>query len=137
MTKNHICSKDFPEIIDFSGSLKNLVQFKNSSDSKKIQVLLGLFQKNFLKSMIGSSFSKNKPKIWETFGALFAKVIDMTRLYILIIFNIKKDYRSIGNSSTHFRKKGKEPIIYVVVMKKISYTPPKFLDKPKLSGEQC
>jgi hypothetical protein len=45
--------------------------------------------------MIGSSFARNKPIIWETFGALFAKVIDMTRLYILIIFDIKKNYRSI------------------------------------------
>ena len=62
---------------------------------KQIQVLLGLFQKNFLKSMIGSSFARNKPIIWETFGALFAKVIDMTRLYILIIFDIKKIPRSI------------------------------------------
>ena len=40
--------------------------------------------------MIGSNFARNKPIIWETFGALFAKVIDMTRLYILIIFDIKK-----------------------------------------------
>ena len=40
--------------------------------------------------MIGSSFARNKPIIWETFGALFAKVIDMTRLYILIFFDIKK-----------------------------------------------
>ena len=38
-----------------------------------------------------SSFSRNKPIIWKTFGALFAKVIDMTRLYILIIFDIEKD----------------------------------------------
>ena len=45
MTKNHIFSKDFPEIIDFSESLKNLGQFKNSSDSKKNQVLLGLLKK--------------------------------------------------------------------------------------------
>ena len=33
-----------------------------------------------------SSFSRNKHIIWETVGALFAKVIDMTRLYIWIIF---------------------------------------------------
>ena len=46
MTKNHICSKDFPEIIDtsrrFKESRTNLnvsEQFKNSSDSKKNQVL--------------------------------------------------------------------------------------------------
>ena len=39
--------------------------------------------------MIGSSFLRNKPIIWETFGALFSKVIDMTRLYILTIFYIK------------------------------------------------
>ena len=45
--------------------------------------------------MIGSSFARNKPIIWETFIALFAKVIDMTRLHILIIFDIKKDNRSI------------------------------------------
>ena len=62
---------------------------------KKIQVLLGLFKKNFLKSMIGCNIARNKPIIWETFGALFAKVMDMTRLYILIIFDIKKDYISI------------------------------------------
>ena len=65
-----------------------------------------------------SSFSRNKPIIWETCGALFAKVIDMTRLNILIIFDIKKIPRSIWNSSTHFRKKGKEPIRYVVVRQK-------------------
>ena len=44
---------------------------KTASDTKK-----KLFQK--------------KPIIWETFGALFAKGIDMTRLYILIIFDIKR-----------------------------------------------
>ena len=54
-----------------------------------------------------SSFSRNKPIIWETFGVSFAKVIDMTRLYILIIFYIK-DFQ-----------------IFL-----------KFLDKPKLSGLQ-
>ena len=44
MTKNHICSNDFPEIIDtswrFKESRTNLnvsEQFKNSSDSKKIK----------------------------------------------------------------------------------------------------
>ena len=45
MTKNYICSKDFPEIIDFSRKFKesrtNLnvsKQFKNSSDLKKIKI---------------------------------------------------------------------------------------------------
>ena len=44
MTKNHICSMDFPKIIDtsrrFKESRTNLnvsEQFKNSSDSKKIK----------------------------------------------------------------------------------------------------
>ncbi len=40
--------------------------------------------------MLGSNFARNKPIIWETFGTLFAKVIDTTRLYILIIFDLKK-----------------------------------------------
>mgnify|MGYP007123534740 CR=1 FL=1 len=65
-------------------------------------------------------------KIPATFGALFAKVIDMTRLYILIIFDIKKIPRSIWNSSTHFRKKGKEPIRYVVVRQKYVIHPKNF-----------
>ena len=60
MTKNHICSKYFPEIIDFSRNFNesrtNLnvsKQFKNASDTKKNQVLVGLFlkKKNFLKSL--------------------------------------------------------------------------------------
>ena len=50
----------------------------------------------------------------------------MTRLYILIIFDIKKIPRSIWNSSTHFRKKGKEPIRYVVVRQKYVIHPKNF-----------
>ena len=50
MTKNHICSKDFPEIIDFSRKFKesrtNLndsKQLKNSSDSKKKSSIIKTF----------------------------------------------------------------------------------------------
>ena len=50
--------------------------------------------------------------------SLFATFIHMTRLYILIIFDIEKIPRSIRNSSTHFRNKGSEPIRYVVVRQK-------------------
>ena len=76
-----------------------------------------------------SSFSRNKPVILETFVVLFAKVIDMTILYILIIFYIKKIIpRSIWNFSAQFRKKGKEPIRYMVVRKKYSI-------HPKISGQ--
>ena len=56
----------------------------------KNKALFRLFQKNILKSMNVSSFSRNKPIIWEIVGALFGKVFDMTRLYILLIFDIKK-----------------------------------------------
>ena len=49
--------------------------------------------------------------------------MDITRLYILIFFYIKKISRSIWNSPAHFRKKGKEPIIYVVFRKNMLYTP--------------
>ena len=52
MTKNHICAKDFLEIIGFSRKFKesrtNLnvsKQLKNSSDPNKNQVFLRLFQK--------------------------------------------------------------------------------------------
>ena len=73
-----------------------------------------------------SSFSRNKPKIFETCGVLFAKVIDMTRLYILIFFISKNFPRSIWNSSAHLRKKGKEPIRYMVVRKKYGIHPKNF-----------
>ena len=50
MTKNHICSKDFPEIIDFSRKFKesrtNLnvsKQLKNYSDSKKKSSIIKTF----------------------------------------------------------------------------------------------
>ena len=53
--KSYLC---FPEIIDFSRKFKesrtnlNVSKlFKNTSDTKKNQVLLGLFQKNSLKSI--------------------------------------------------------------------------------------
>ena len=68
---------------------------KNPRDSKKKSSNLRLFQKIFLKGMNVYSFFKNKPIIQETFGVLFAKVIDMTRLCILIIFDINKIPRSI------------------------------------------
>ena len=42
-----------------------------------------------------SSLSRNKPIIWETFVASFAKVFDMTKLYILIIFDIKKSFQDL------------------------------------------
>ena len=35
------------------------------------------------------AFSRNNPIILEIFGVLFAKVFDMRRLYILIIFDKK------------------------------------------------
>ena len=47
----------------------------------------------------------------------------MARLKFLIIMYIKKIPRSIWNSTAHFRKKGKEPIRYVVVRKNMLYTP--------------
>ena len=57
MTKNHIFSKVFPEIIDFSRKLKesrtNLTVsklFKNSSNSKKKSCIIKTFPKNFIKS---------------------------------------------------------------------------------------
>ena len=50
----------------------------------------------------------------------------MTRLYIFIIFDIKKICRSIWNSSAHFRKKGKEPMRYVVVKKNYVIHPKNF-----------
>ena len=53
-----------------------------------------------------------------SFWCFEAIVIVMTRLYILIIFDIKKIPRSIWNSSTHFRKKSKEPSRYLVVRQK-------------------
>ena len=49
----------------------------------------------------------------------------MTRLYILIIFDIKKITRSIWNSSAHLGK-GKEPISYMVVRKKYVIHPKNF-----------
>ena len=68
MTKNHIYSKYFPEIIDFSRKFKksrtNLnvsKQFKNASDTKINQVLLRLFQKNFLKSLNYCELFRKKP----------------------------------------------------------------------------
>ena len=52
MTKNHICAKDFLEIIIFSRKFKESrtkrnvsKQLKIFSDSKKNQALLRLFQK--------------------------------------------------------------------------------------------
>ena len=55
MTKTHICSKDFPKIIDFSRKLKksrtNLnvsKQLKNLSDSnKKISIIKTFLEKTF------------------------------------------------------------------------------------------
>ena len=86
MTKNYICAKDFLEIIGytkkFKESMRNLnvsEQFKKFSDLNKNQVLLRLFLKIFSKSLEFSSFSTNNHIIWETFGVLLAKVIDMTR----------------------------------------------------------
>ena len=64
-------------------------KFKQSST--KIIFYQDFSKKNFLKSMNVSSFYRNKPIIWQTFNALFSKGIDMTRLYILMIFDIKKD----------------------------------------------
>ena len=81
MIKNHICSKDFPEIIDFSRKLKesrtNLnvsKQFNNSSNFKRKLSIIDTFpeKKNILKSINDSSFSRNKPIIWELVTALFA-----------------------------------------------------------------
>ena len=64
---------------------------------KENQVLLRLFQKKKLseKSWMFLAFPEKNPIIWETFGALFAEVIDMTKLYILIIFDMNKIPRSI------------------------------------------
>ena len=134
MTKNHIFAKDILEIIGFPRKFKesrtNLnvsEQFKNFSDSKENQVLLRLFQKSFQKVLNVSSFSRNQPITWETFGVFFAKVIDMTRLYILIIFYIKKRFPDLCEILLHISgKKGKEPIRYMVVMTKYVIHPKNF-----------
>ena len=50
MTKTHICSKDFPEIIDFSRktNLNVSKQLKNLSDSnKKLSIIKTFLEKTF------------------------------------------------------------------------------------------
>ena len=75
MTKYYICAMDFLDIMVFSRKVKetrtNLnvpQQFKNSSDSKKNQVLLRLMQNLFSKSLeCFSLFQKqalNLRKFW-------------------------------------------------------------------------
>ena len=61
-------------------------------------------------------------------SALFAKVIIMTRLYILIIFEEKKKDSQIYLKflPTFQEKKGKEPIRYVVVRQKYVIHPENF-----------
>ena len=57
MTKNYICSKDFPEIIDFSRKFKESKTNINVSKHLKIPVIqkksciIRNFPENFLKSL--------------------------------------------------------------------------------------
>ena len=51
------------------------------------------------------AFSRNKPIILETFCVLFAKVIDMARLYILIISDIKKIFPDLFEIPLHISGK--------------------------------
>ena len=68
MTKNYICSKDFPEIIDFSRKLKESrtninvsKQLKNSSDSKKIMYYKDFSRKLSEKSLMFLAFQETSP----------------------------------------------------------------------------
>ena len=89
MTKNHICAKNFLEIIGFSKKFKESMtdlnvskKLKNVSGSKnKSRINNTFWEKTFQKVLNVSCFSRKKPIIWETFGVLFAKGIDITRLY--------------------------------------------------------
>ena len=73
-----------------------------------------------------SSFSRNKPIIWETFDVLFDKVIDMKKIIHFNNFWYKKDSQIYLKFLCTFQKKGIKPIIYVVVRKKYVIHPKNF-----------
>ena len=79
-----------------------------------------------------SSFSRNKPIIWGSFGVLFAKVLiwhDYTFWFKKKLY--KKRFPDLFEIPLNISgKKGKEPLSYVVVRKNMLYTP-KFVGQAK------